>query len=350
MDQNWVTLGRDYDIDRWYSSIEHLTMKTYFIPVSVSECDAMNDFYRAEYSIATFSSEKLECIKRLLGKIGHEIDSFISNHKNIFKWFVRMSCRSPKDGIPSTGLVKFIDIAKECKLNVSGLEGINFNEMDSNTINDLIKRYFVVTNASLAVTNGFEAVHLLCTSERIFRDLIKTKESKLETQIILREFDSNILLENEFRCFVYQNRITAISQYDPYVYYESLIKQKNVIKSLILKFYEANRETIPFVNCIMDVVLLYEPEIVNVKIIEFNPFDQYTGAGLFDWNKDEHFLQSNSNETIIRFRESPIEKISDVAQAIDCNVSSDYVNFPLRYKQLLPIEKSYDTSLKCNLQ
>jgi len=51
--------------------------------------------------------------------------------------------------------------------------------------------------------------------------------------VALREYDPRVTLENEFRAFIYRNRLTAISQYDHYTFYPELQAKKEHIGALI---------------------------------------------------------------------------------------------------------------------
>jgi hypothetical protein len=52
-------------------------------------------------------------------------------------------------------------------------------------------------------------------------------------QIVLRQWEPELTLDNEFRAFVCQNKMTAISQYDHYAYYPHLQPLKDAIQQQV---------------------------------------------------------------------------------------------------------------------
>ena len=76
----------------------------------------------------------------------------------------------------------------------------------------------------------------LLTSERVFTDIHDWLNYGEPEQIVFREYINDIRLDYEFRVFIYNNKITCITQYDHYTYYPYLNDSefKNKIKLLIL--------------------------------------------------------------------------------------------------------------------
>lgn len=93
----------------------------------------------------------------------------------------------------------------------------------------------------------------------------------------------------EFRCFIYKNRLTAISQYHCYQKYKKLAGQKSKIRDMIYKFYRENFVYIPYEDCVMDVIISDDD---YVQIVEFNSFgpDGMAGSSLYNWDIDEKIL------------------------------------------------------------
>ena len=76
----------------------------------------------------------------------------------------------------------------------------------------------------LIVKNGKEALNLILTSERNHIDINDWINNGGKEQIVLREWNNELSLDNEFRVFIYNDKITAISQYDLYGLFPNLIK------------------------------------------------------------------------------------------------------------------------------
>jgi len=64
-------------------------------------------------------------------------------------------------------------------------------------------------------------------------------------QIVLREFEPDLLLENEFRCFVHRNQLNAISQYDHYGVFPKLPEIKSYLEQ---KLIEKWKQVHPYVG------------------------------------------------------------------------------------------------------
>ena len=66
----------------------------------------------------------------------------------------------------------------------------------------------------LIVKNGKDALNLLLTSARNHQDISDWINNRGKEQISLRERNNELSTNYEFRTFVYNNKITAISQYE----------------------------------------------------------------------------------------------------------------------------------------
>jgi len=112
---------------------------------------------------------------------------------------------------------------------------------------------------------------------------------------------------HEFRAFVFARKVTAMTQYNPVVYFPHLVKQKDQIEELILQFLEENILNNPSINIqnfVLDIVLtqsLKDSKQLDVKIVELNPLAEFTGTILFSWEKDRSIL-TNPNPQTVDFR------------------------------------------------
>jgi hypothetical protein len=82
----------------------------------------------------------------------------------------------------------------------------------------------------LRVTSGADAIQLLLSSERVFTDLQDWLRWGEPEQIVLRSWLPTMTYDYEFRVFVFENRITAISQYDHYTFYDFLKSEKKQLE------------------------------------------------------------------------------------------------------------------------
>lgn len=123
----------------------------------------------------------------------------------------------------------------------------------------------------------------------------------------------------EFRCYVHQGKLTAISQYNPYDVFQSLQSEKEIesIRDRIVGFHEivhsALKKDERFASYVLD-VCVPEAQTEDVQLIELNPFGSHMsskkkkkttsllsakkkylerylgGSGLFSWLTDDALL------------------------------------------------------------
>jgi len=123
-----------------------------------------------------------------------------------------------------------------------------------------------------ATISGKEAVSILSGSERVLDDLLEFKYVPEQPCFIcLRDWVHWISGENEFRCFVKDGRLIAVTHYDytkpaP----ERLAVQGTDIRAKIdTYFIERLRPTLPIDTVVFDVALNYDGELL---LIEINPY------------------------------------------------------------------------------
>jgi len=136
-----------------------------------------------------------------------------------------------------------------------------------------------------------------------------------QIQLVFLPWDSSIDESVEFRCFVHNRRLCAISQYDLLI--SSLLQvpeRLSLFKRLIEQFYQQMKTRIPYDSCVMDIILRRhltdsstssissnpskkekdvqwrgeDKEKWRVHLLEFNPYyaDGDSGACLFDWERE----------------------------------------------------------------
>ena len=212
----------------------------------------------------------------------------------------------PKD---KSKLEKYLDLyLKENQINleigsyfvklstVSGKDTIDTEEFigwDSNNI--AIRKLIIKSVAQLSA--------YLLESERIAEHIANS------TYLVFREW-IDFKSEEEFRCFIYQRKLVAISQYDYIADLPVDMQQPYLIIKTIGNFVNQVIGLIPFENTILDVAVRFSD--LRVYFIEFNSFgiNSDTDAGLYDWVHDDHILcPPIFNEINIRlFSEEYIER------------------------------------------
>ena len=108
----------------------------------------------------------------------------------------------------------------------------------------------------------------------------------------------------EFRCYVHNRTVTAISQYHCYCRFEALQDLEHVekIRSAICTFHEETKNSFSVPSYVIDIAV--DPEDYSCQVIELNPFGKTmsSGSGLFHWERDGDLLYDNLNREVPAIR------------------------------------------------
>ena len=194
---------------------------------------------------------------------------------------------------------------------------------------------------SLRMTCALDVLSVFVVSERIYQDMLLATEAHERSQtpfienIILRPFVP-IDVDMEFRGFVFQRRLTCLSQYNYLIYSQRLCQWKDSIGEKITSFFnETIREKLKDYrsdNYVIDFALANTGECVftralnsflvdgvladeglqgmRIWVIELNPFMETTDGALFSWEHERHLLerQSDDNHSSVLFRVTEKER------------------------------------------
>ncbi|XP_001641838.2 cell division cycle protein 123 homolog [Nematostella vectensis] len=125
------------------------------------------------------------------------------------------------------------------------------------------------------------------TIDRVLCDaFIHCEDNSTQThdsfELILRKWQ-NIYPAMEFRCFVRNNELVAISQRDISNYYHFLAENEDEICADILNFYESKiEEKFPDTSYVFDV---YKYADQKCTLIDFSPYGVPTNPLLFTWSE-----------------------------------------------------------------
>jgi len=222
------------------------------------------------------------------------------------------------------------------KIDDEGLFSLKAKIRNVMIANKEIKWWFVRLNSvSPKDKNKSGKQHKYNSPHRILKRLIESDRTYYfianddEAKIVLRPW-YDFPEKMEFRCFVHKKKLRAISQYSCYTYYpefqDKLVQEG--IRSRIIKFYSSIKEYIPYIDCVMDVVIWDETPLSsfknqNIYVIEFNEFGAETpcGSGLYNWIIDYDQLY-NAKHPTIRFVETESE-VDKLARKIDDNILNE---------------------------
>lgn len=224
---------------------------------------------------------------------------------------MRLCGRSPKDAEPlNRDLVRSL-YQKNLDQLIEGDNAQNIKyPLNANT-----KLMAIARTQWLRVTSAQEAMSQLLSSERVFADLHDWIRYGEPEQIVFRVWQNKLSLDYEFRCFVHDDRITVITQYDHYAVYPYLKLQKAHIQQLIEdKWREVHRYILQSEYA---VDFGYLPESGEIILIEVSAFRRCTGPGCFHWDFDHDVMFGVDPHRPIEFRlnETLHPQIDDLVEA-----------------------------------
>ena len=100
-------------------------------------------------------------------------------------------------------------------------------------VNSIGHAMIIATNKMMKIESSKDAIQLLIKSSRIYEDLSKNVsfgKKHYQSKLVLREWIPEIVdhPELEFRCFVHEKNLNAVSQYFADTYFPELLTKKEV--------------------------------------------------------------------------------------------------------------------------
>ena len=142
-------------------------------------------------------------------------------------------------------------------------------------------------------------------------------------QLVLKKW-SNLYPSQEFRVFVWQKQIRAISQRQATQYYPHVLERVDHYQQLIDQFWDEHMERAPCDDVVMDV---YIDKNDRVWVIDFNVWGSRTDALLFSWSELAH-LQDVEMRVVETERQVRADPLSSYRAPIDVlHVGSAFDNF-----------------------
>ncbi|CAF4026993.1 unnamed protein product [Rotaria sordida] len=331
-----------FDVEAWYKILQDQTFYTEFIPISPSIARAFVNYYQTRYNSKNLlNSTDIQLIQSVQHQLNQQIFNSKTNQFQINGTFIRLSSRSPKDGT-SLDSQKLIQLYHQELQMLQDKYPNEYHSIEGKANMELIA-YSYAQFHCLKVTNEFEALNIILSSERVFIDLLEAldcqqvQDNKIvninniklhdwNTNIIIREWNYLLDPSMEFRCFVYQSNLTAISQYNHYCKFYQLQNNLTVqqIKIKIIEYWQQKIKPLlyPFKEKYFSYVIdigLIENKLSNeleCVVIELNPFASSTGASLFDWKTDIDQLTGQRNDIEIRIRSDYLPNINQYIEFI----------------------------------
>jgi len=160
--------------------------------------------------------------------------------------------------------------------------------------------------SSLKLSNAREVLDTLLASDRVMNDEIplalEHSNTKWTKNIVIRQW-CPIPIQYELRGFVYNNTLTGLCQYYDEVFYPELLEHKDLIKKIVLDFFESVKDLIPInpKEYVLDMIVDLDHH--KALIVEINPFGKPDGMG----TGTVMFNLKNETDADILFGEKPFE-------------------------------------------
>jgi len=273
----------DVNIDEWYAAnienwigdVEDWTFPTRFVPVTPDLAEVLMEMFE-KGGESLDDNHKMNLLSTLIDQIDQKIQELDASDG----LFVKLSCRSPKD----------VTVDSE-KMRQIYQETIGNIEIPSD--NDVVIALYSSHIKALKVNCGREAIDMFVKSERIFSDLqlaLQNRDS-FSLNVIIRKW-LPIELRHEFRGFVFNKNLNALSQYFDFCFFPQLVDEMEEIVANVTNTFNLLKDKIKLENYICDF------GIVNgrVYIIELNPWLETTDSCLFSWFRDRNTLMNGPFE------------------------------------------------------
>ncbi|CAF1255537.1 unnamed protein product [Rotaria sordida] len=135
--------------------------------------------------------------------------------------------------------------------------------------------------------------HDICEPFKFCYDDTDNLLTTIQYVLVLRKW-SALQPSKEFRCFVKNHRIIAISQRDSENYYEFIEPVADQIITNIVEFFNTHiQNKFPSGDYVVDI---YRKDSNKLYIIDFNPWGPMTDSLLFDWPDILTLSLQNNNE------------------------------------------------------
>jgi len=323
---------KQFGVKNWLPCIRDMTFPTIVLDISFGEAEqiyrACREFNRVQLakqrkrsneSMATYftglgrtnerdvEDDAMKLLKNslLLLRLAERINDKLSAGPFRMRPFMaKLDTRSPKDALLYNPGVKAYQEIMKGELDKIPVESFLLRNSDSNKrlALEVVKTSIRAQNLALRLKDGKEVISVFIRSFRIMEDLFSAMrygEDHFDTQIILREWDSWTTEHPgaEFRCFVHNGSLNASTQYFTSCFYPSLVRRQKEISKAIQEFF--NKRVSPalaqkYDSYVVDLLVRWQEtkagDLIRMQVIEVNPFEKFTGAGMFNWRRDRNTL------------------------------------------------------------
>lgn len=254
----------------WYPLFKQHSLKSVILNLT----DDVLEYLRSdEFYLPTSANQAMDDMRKV-----NRQQTSDSEDEDDDKW-------SDEDSEP-TKTISFPQLEQQIKDTLEEYEAV-FPKLNWSSPKDA---RWVISDNRLKCTNLADVFLLLKSSDFITHDLTEPFKfchdenadplSKVAYVLVLRQW-SALQPSKEYRCFVRNNQIIAISQRDSENYYEFIRHSTDEIQRNILEFF-TNHIQNKFLSKDF-VVDIYRKDANKLYIIDFNPWGPMTDSLLFDW-------------------------------------------------------------------
>jgi D123 len=292
----------DVNPEFWYDELRDFTFESTFVRLSLAEVKELIGY-----------SERHNCVLKPPGDIDHHgewqsallqnlerrVDVALS--ESFGSAMMKLASRSPKDAVYE-GCHE-----RTRRLVQRALDSLLWSEREllvapDSLVGKQVAAFMSGANRALCVHSGREALTLLLSSLRIRADLtsfVRDDDAEQGIDLALREW-VDIALEEEFRAFVSDGRLTAVSQYFHFLHFDELVRRRDQVRDDIVRFFDAEvAPRIPHLrNYVIDFAYRWRAAAgKRIYVIELNPLNDACGAALYSWRTDRALLLGTAGVT-----------------------------------------------------
>ena len=169
-----------FDVEHWYEVLRDHTAETAIVPLPAEVAQAIVASYRHRFLSRDEPTEaQLTALREYTAQLRRDCAAMESEG-----FFVRLGSRSPKDAEAAIPTREAYEAELERRTAEDGAAG-GYDTADDAT-NAQLRAYFEVAHRALRVRTAEEAVALLCSSERVCRDVERSLASGVAMTVCLR--------------------------------------------------------------------------------------------------------------------------------------------------------------------
>jgi len=301
---------KQFGVESWYEQLREYTFETQFVELTFEEAVALRDHIvdKRKSERAKIDCPPANIVSVLSKKIDAAMVAATPTGVSGNGFFIKLDTRSPKDcplyGYDDPGWQQFMATEfKNCPpdgMEIAQLAATNPAAAADMLDNQMAVSFTIAQNKALKVNSGDEALKLLLGSFRIHEDLVGVTSygpEHFSSGLAIRSWDPWVCEhpEAEFRGFVYEGKLNALTQYFTNCYFPSLPAKKASITSRICSFFE--EKVLPRIKAThRSFVIDFLVKADTIMVVELNPFYKGAGAGCFSWKEHRELFMNGPIE------------------------------------------------------